>query len=92
MAAQKRQLEGRRKSARAESARGKKCDDRINQSPGIDWLSAPEQVTFGLLITREEFAEQRAYFTETVTATICDIEVTGGQLVILRTHVKVPAS
>lgn len=46
----------------------------------------------GLLITREESAEQRAYFTETATATICDIEVTGGQLVILRTHVKVPAS
>jgi hypothetical protein len=34
--------------------------------------------------------ERRAYFTETATGTICDIEVTNGQLVIFPTNVKVP--
>jgi hypothetical protein len=43
------------------------------------------QVRFG---TKD--GERRAYFTETASATICDIEVTGGQLMISPTNVKVP--
>jgi hypothetical protein len=34
--------------------------------------------------------ERRAYFTETTSATICDIEVVNGQLVISPTTQKVP--
>jgi len=34
--------------------------------------------------------ERRAYFTETASATICDIEVVNGQLVISPTTQKVP--
>jgi hypothetical protein len=45
------------------------------------------QVRFGM-----EDGERRAYFTETATATICDIEIIGGQLVITGTNVKVPGS
>lgn len=36
--------------------------------------------------------DQRAYFTETATGTICDIEVTGGQLVLTSTTVTVPGT
>ena len=36
--------------------------------------------------------ERRAYFTETASATICDIEVVGGQLSISPTNVKVPGT
>jgi hypothetical protein len=43
------------------------------------------QVRFGT-----KNGERRAYFTETTSATICDIEVTGGQLVISATNVPVP--
>jgi hypothetical protein len=43
------------------------------------------QIRFG---TKD--GERRAYFTETASATICDIEVTGGQLMISPTNVKVP--
>jgi hypothetical protein len=43
------------------------------------------QVRFG---TRD--GERRAYFTETVSATICDIEIAGGQLVINPTTATVP--
>ena len=43
------------------------------------------QVRFGM-----KDNERRAYFTETSTATICDIEVSGGQLSILPTNVPVP--
>ena len=43
------------------------------------------QVLFG---TKD--GERRAYFTETARETICDIEVTGGRLVISPTNVKVP--
>ncbi len=43
------------------------------------------QVRFG---TRD--GERRAYFTETVATTICDIEIVGGQLVISPTGVTVP--
>lgn len=43
------------------------------------------QVRFG---TKDN--ERRAYFTETATATICDIDVIGGQLVITATNVTVP--
>jgi hypothetical protein len=45
------------------------------------------QVRFG---TKD--GERRAYFTETVTTTICDIEIIGGQLVITGTNVTVPGS
>lgn len=45
------------------------------------------QVRFG---TKD--GERRAYFTETVATTICDIEVIGGQLVINPTAVRVPGS
>ncbi len=45
------------------------------------------QVRFG---TKD--GERRAYFTETMSATICDIEVSGGQLLISATNVKVPGS
>jgi hypothetical protein len=34
--------------------------------------------------------ERRAYFTETASATICDIAVSGGQLSISPTNVTVP--
>jgi hypothetical protein len=43
------------------------------------------QIRFG---TKD--GERRAYFTETASATICDIEVSGGQLMISPTNVKVP--
>src|SRR5262245_55726 len=43
------------------------------------------QVRFG-----SENGEPRAYFTETGPATVCDIEVIGGQLFITATNVKVP--
>jgi hypothetical protein len=43
------------------------------------------QVRFG---TKD--GERRAYFTETVATTICDIEIVGGQLVISPTNVTVP--
>jgi hypothetical protein len=45
------------------------------------------QVRFG---TKD--GERRAYFTEAASATICDIEVVGGQLSILPTNVTVPGS
>ncbi len=45
------------------------------------------QVRFG---TKD--GERRAYFTETASATICDIEIVGGQLVISATNVTVPGS
>jgi hypothetical protein len=45
------------------------------------------QVRFG---TKD--GERRAYFTETVTTTIRDIEIIGGQLVITGTNVTVPGS
>jgi hypothetical protein len=45
------------------------------------------QVRFG---TKD--GERRAYFTETATATICDIDVIGGALVISPTTVIVPGS
>jgi hypothetical protein len=43
------------------------------------------QVRFGT-----ENGEQRAYFTETAATTICDIQVSGGQLLILPTNKTVP--
>jgi hypothetical protein len=43
------------------------------------------QIRFG---TKD--GERRAYFTEMASATICDIAVTGGQLMISPTNVKVP--
>jgi hypothetical protein len=43
------------------------------------------QIRFG---TKD--GQRRAYFTETAPATICDIEVSGGQLMISPTNVKVP--
>jgi hypothetical protein len=43
------------------------------------------QVRFG---TKD--GERRAYFTETASATICDIAVSGGQLSISPTNVTVP--
>ena len=43
------------------------------------------QVRFG---TKD--GERRAYFTETATATVCDIEGAGGTLSIVRTSVAVP--
>jgi hypothetical protein len=43
------------------------------------------QVRFGT-----EDGERRAYFTETVPATICDIEVVGSSLLISPTSVPVP--
>jgi len=43
------------------------------------------QVRFG---TKD--GERRAYFTETVKGTICDLEVTNGQLVLASTDVMVP--
>jgi hypothetical protein len=54
----------------------------------------------GLFIRADRFfqvrfgtdGERRAYFTETVTTTICDIEVVGGQLVITGTNLRVPGS
>jgi hypothetical protein len=45
------------------------------------------QVRFG---TKD--GERRAYFTETVATTICDVEIVGGQLVISPTNVTVPGS
>jgi hypothetical protein len=36
--------------------------------------------------------QRRAYFTEAVATTICDVEVVGGQLSITPTNVKVPGS
>jgi hypothetical protein len=45
------------------------------------------QVRFG---TKD--GERRAYFTETVATTICDIEIIGGQLLITPTNVTVPGS
>jgi hypothetical protein len=45
------------------------------------------QVRFG---TKD--GERRAYFTETVSETICDIEVVGSQLIISATSVRVPGS
>jgi hypothetical protein len=37
-----------------------------------------------------EDGQRRAYFTETVPETICDINVVNGQLIILPTNVRVP--
>jgi hypothetical protein len=48
-------------------------------------LSSSFQVRFGTVD-----GERRAYFTETGPATICDIEVVNGQLVISATNVRVP--
>jgi len=45
------------------------------------------QVRFG---TKD--GARRAYFTETVSATICDIEIVGGQVVISATNVAVPGA
>ena len=45
------------------------------------------QVRFG---TKD--GERRAYFTETVATTICDVEVVGGQLMVTPTTVTVPGS
>jgi hypothetical protein len=45
------------------------------------------QVRFGT-----EVGERRAYFTEAVATTICDVEVAGGQLVITPTNVHVPGT
>jgi len=45
------------------------------------------QIVFGT-----DAGERRAYFTETATGTICDVQVTGGQLAIFPTNVKVPGS
>jgi hypothetical protein len=45
------------------------------------------QIRFG---TKD--GERRAYFTETASATICDIEIVGGQLSISPTTVKVPGN
>lgn len=45
------------------------------------------QVRFG---TKD--GERRAYFTETVATTICDIEIVNGQLVVSPTSVNVPGS
>ncbi len=45
------------------------------------------QVRFGT-----EAGERRAYFTETVNATICDIEIVGSALVITATSVPVPGT
>ena len=45
------------------------------------------QVRFGA-----KDGERRAYFTEAVAGTICDVEVVAGQLVILPTSVTVPGS
>jgi hypothetical protein len=45
------------------------------------------QIRFG---TKD--GQRRAYFTETASATICDIEVSGGQLMITGTNVKVPGT
>jgi len=45
------------------------------------------QVRFG---TKD--GERRAYFTEAVATTLCDVEVVGGQLVITPTNVTVPGS
>lgn len=45
------------------------------------------QVRFGM-----KDGERRAYFTETVATTICDVEVISGQLVITPTTAHVPGS
>jgi hypothetical protein len=45
------------------------------------------QVRFG---TKD--GERRAYFTETSSGTLCDVEIVGGQLVINPTNVRVPGS
>ena len=45
------------------------------------------QVRFG---TKD--GQRRAYFTEAARGTICDVEVTGGQLLITPTDVTVPGS
>jgi len=45
------------------------------------------QVRFGT-----EDGERRAYFTETVATTICDVEIVGGQLMVTPTTVTVPGS
>jgi hypothetical protein len=47
-----------------------------------------EDKKFQILFAKD--GERRAYFTETATGTICDIEVTNGQLAIFPTNVKVP--
>ena len=45
------------------------------------------QVRFGT-----EAGERRAYFTETVATTLCDVEVVGGQLRVTPSSVTVPGS
>jgi len=45
------------------------------------------QVRFGV-----KDGERRAYFTETVATTICDVDIVGGQLVITPTTAHVPGS
>jgi hypothetical protein len=45
------------------------------------------QVRFGA-----DAGERRAYFTETVNATICDVEIVGGAPVITSTSVPVPGT
>lgn len=45
------------------------------------------QVRFG---TKD--GERRAYFTESVATTICDVEIVGGQVIITATNVNVPGS
>jgi hypothetical protein len=48
-------------------------------------INSTFQVRFGT-----DGGERRAYFTEMTTATICDIEIVNGQLVISPTNVPVP--
>jgi hypothetical protein len=45
------------------------------------------QVRFGM-----KDGEHRAYFTETTSATICDIEIVSGQVLITGTNVPVPGT
>ena len=65
-----------------------------------DGRSFPGYPVSGLFIRGDRFfqvrftkdGQPRAYFTETVATTICDIEIIGGQLSITATNVHVPGS
>jgi hypothetical protein len=66
-----------------------------------DGRSFPGYPVNGLFIRADRFfqirfgtkdGQRRAYFTETVATTICDIEIVGGQFVISATNVTVPGS
>ena len=68
---------------------------------GADGRSFSGYPVSGLFIRADQFfqvrfgtkdGERRAYFTEAVATTICDVEIVGGQLVILPTTVTVPGS